>query len=824
MLEVDRPIDGDVLPPIALEFAPRIALIRFAYYLPKLPLPVLPLNALFIGRDRNLHISAAGFSSWVGSHKARYVNGEVDKPLCPTESGIAAFRQTLFQLSVVYVGPGQQLHVVWRNANSYDWEGPSAMVGPHTPAPWAATIAAGRLPPQKWFVLFVDDQGAINSLHVDGGGHWQGPERTKQNLALPGGGLVAFNQTPQLLTVPFVEKTSRFVHVLWRETNDVAWRGPALIAAGQTKAPPGAAMATAAFRGNDNFLFYVDDAGALMAARVVGYNPWQTPERVSDVRLAPPGGAVAAVAESPERILVFFIGRDGVLRVFRRQLVDTMWLAPLSLTVPDFAKPGGAVSAAMQADDLAVVAFEGVDGRPYICWSVAGGPWQGPARISWSRMGAPVVHSVGDSQATETRSFILRSRVIEASRYGDTERVAQLTGLEWPLDPKHPTPTRNPMRGWGAQGVDLGANAEHDGKQFFFFGDVTLPAGVYATDDLFADPDQYPPPDGDLIAFTEARHVDGDGFSLTAITRHGPRPASQDGDISPFHPFTAERIGPLGTNETPTGAFSYGGRCYVFAGVGGYGPFLCLTSSDRPDAPVTFKMHGVFSKRRFLQAAPWVVKNSEHVGLPSGTGDGVVVIGGGEEGPNDVSLAWMPLEPSLGPDVRRILYYAGRQGDQVIWLPREADAKRVCVPSQPHGYTSMALARLEGPKKWLLIYHLNRTFPERSAEIVARFSDDLFRWSDEVSLFNPSTDPDDVINAVFRADEKTTAVYGGFPINRFTQWCPSTGVLTLYYLMSVFQPLYQVQLMRTRVKLRNVSPFTGMGFAIAKRLEAIVGR
>ncbi len=820
-----------MLPPISLEFAPRIALIRFAYHRPNLALPVEPLNALFIGRDRNLHVSAAGLSSWVGSHRARYVDGQDDKALCPTESGIAAFKQTADQLSVVYVAQGdRQLNVVWRSAASNDWGGPSAMVGPHTPAPPGATIAAGRLPQQKWFVLFVDEQGAINTLQVDGGGHWQGPERTQQNLALPGGGLVAFNQTPQLLTVPFIEKTSRFVHVLWRGPDDGTWHGPALIADGQTKAPPGAAMATAAFRGDDNFLFYVDDDGALMAARVVGYEPWRPPERVSDARLAPRGGAVAAVAESPERILVFFIGHDGVLRVFRRQLVDTMWHAPLSLTVPDFAKPGGAVSAAMQSNVLAVVAFEGVDGRPYICWSLAGGAWQGPARISWSRMGAPIVHSVGSSQAAATSSFILRSPLTEASRYGDTVRIAQLTGVEWqgPIDPKHPKvpiPTRNPMRGWGGKGVDLGANTEHGGKQFFFFGDVTLPEGVYTTDDLGADPDQYPPPDGDLIAFTKACHVDGDGFSLTAITHDGPRPASQGGDVNPFHPFTADRIGPLGTNETPTGAFSYGDRCYVFACVGGYGPLCYLTSTDRPDAPDNFKMHGVFSKQRFLQVAPWVVKNSEHVGLPSGTGDGVVLIGGGEVGPNDVSLAWMPLEPSLGPDVRRILYYAGRQGDQAMWSPREEDARKVCAPSQPRGYTSMALAHLKCAKKWLLMYHLNKD-SGRSEEIVARFSDDLFRWSDEVSFFDPRTDADDMLNDVFGPDptDPKTHVYGGFPINRFTQWCPSTGILTLYYLMSVFQPLYQVQVMRTRVKLKNVSPFTGVGFAIARRLEAIVGR
>jgi hypothetical protein len=41
--------------------------------------------------------------------------------------------------------------------------------------------------------------------------------------------------------------------------------------------------------------------------------------------------------------------------------------------------------------------------------------------------------------------------------------------------------------------------------------------------------------------------------------------------------------------------------------------------------------------------------------------------------------------------------------------------------------------------------------------------------------------------------------------------------------MSVFLPLYQVQIMRTRVRLKNLSLFTGVGWAIAKRFESIAG-
>jgi hypothetical protein len=120
------------------------------------------------------------------------------------------------------------------------------------------------------------------------------------------------------------------------------------------------------------------------------------------------------------------------------------------------------------------------------------------------------------------------------------------------------------------------------------------------------------------------------------------------------------------------------------------------------------------------------------------------------------------------------------------------------------------------------MYHLARP-NNPSAGIVARFSDDLFGWSNEVSLFDPRVDADATIAAVFAKDSKTS-VYGAFPLNRFTQWCPSTGIVTVYYLMSVFLPLYQVHVMRSRVKLKNLSPFTGVGFALAQRFDAIVRR
>src|SRR5947207_15558545 len=56
----------------------------------------------------------------------------------------------------------------------------------------------------------------------------------------------------------------------------------------------------------------------------------------------------------------------------------------------------------------------------------------------------------------------------------ETTRVAQLTG---DLDPEG-HPIQNPTSSWGVAGVDLGANTEHDGSLFVFFGDVVVRNGV----------------------------------------------------------------------------------------------------------------------------------------------------------------------------------------------------------------------------------------------------------------------------------------------------------------------------------------------------------
>src|SRR5215831_3911542 len=71
---------------------------------------------------------------------------------------------------------------------------------------------------------------------------------------------------------------------------------------------------------------------------------------------------------------------------------------------------------------------------------------------------------------------------------GSTHRIAQLTG---DYDPEFKTHFATTSR-WGVAGVDLGANTEHDGRTFVFFGDVVPSPGL-----------NRPPLNSDLVAFIE---------------------------------------------------------------------------------------------------------------------------------------------------------------------------------------------------------------------------------------------------------------------------------------------------------------------------------
>src|SRR5512142_1585679 len=81
-----------------------------------------------------------------------------------------------------------------------------------------------------------------------------------------------------------------------------------------------------------------------------------------------------------------------------------------------------------------------------------------------------------------------------------TTRIAQLTGGYDPEDKAF----LNDTVPWRVAGVDLGANTEHNGRLYFFFGDVVPTPGG-----------SWPPYDSDLIAYTQDSSPEPNGFRLT---------------------------------------------------------------------------------------------------------------------------------------------------------------------------------------------------------------------------------------------------------------------------------------------------------------------
>jgi hypothetical protein len=800
-----------------MDTGPKIALVRFqSQYAPDVE---QPLNALFVSHNWQLHEAVAGVESWVGSFPVN-LDAEAINP----GAGVVAFKQRPDQLTVLYIDPAsKQLHAQWRfrNSDPHDpnsWHGPAAILPPHPPAPSGASLAVAAQGPNRWFVVFADKHGDLYSASVDGGGAWNHFQRLTplvNDFAEPGGNVVAIEQAPGLVSALFVARQSRRVHVCWREADAAAWSGPAPIHSMLPAAPPGAGMAAARLPGDRWWVFYVDDNDTLTANRVTGRDPWQKPEVVSAPYTAPAGAFVAAINQTDWLINAFVVGWDGALLRYWRAQDATHWSGPLKLTPDRFAPPGAPVTAAKQNDDVTVVVVAASDGRPHICWVVGTGDWQGPARISWSRVIAPDVPDAPAGQNPTSVYGPTPEYVTGTFFPASTVRLAQLTGPG----------TLNPLEPWVGSGADLGANADQPGvdlgantdhkvsardpgRLYIFAGDVRLK-------DYVRDPDLSPPWDADPVAYTDETAIRPGGFSLRVVSDLVRAKPPAQGFTSVFHPFTVERLGPLTTDETPTGAFSYDGRAYVFFVAGGGAvPVSYLASSDRPDQPATFALRFKFSSSKFWQVAPVVVRNADHPGLPTQTEDGLVMIGHGPPwfgAPENIYLAWMPLERGRLPDRAQILFYAGaapeEQGHRFSWSPREDDAAPLFTP--PPGYTAVSLAWLPEPQRWILVYSLAKSpkdpNPARDARgpIMARVAASLMRWSDEIKLFDQKRDLPPRADSIWKDGESWA--YGAFIVRRFTQWDPARSRVRIRYFLSLFRP-YQIQLMESQIHLPDV-PF-----------------
>src|SRR5829696_4388256 len=367
---------------------------------------------------------------------------------------------------------------------------------------------------------------------------------------------------------------------------------------------------------------------------------------------------------------------------------------------------------------------------------------------------------------------------------GSTLRISQMTGDYDPQGLAHINSTGQ----WGIEGTDLGISVEHQGKLFIFFGDV--PSAK----------------DADPIVYTSDLDPEPHGFQL--------HPILWGGSGTSFRPLNIKGLsnkGYLGTNETPTGAFSYGDRVYVFVITGNTEPVSYLSSSANLAAD--FDLHYKISDTagEFWQIAPWVVNNAEWPGLPSETGDGVLLWGQGlKEGGWSVYLAWMAL-PSGRYSPMNMKYY---RGPGISWSNEQQEAIPLFFMPE---VSALSVGWIPEVRRWLMLYtRASLAHPHES--IVCRVAKTPWERSEEITIFNPERDGaftkymhepgEDNLNLLppERPSADSGWAYAPFLLNRYTRWDGQRRIATIYYLTSTNSP-YQVMLMRSQLRFADSGYF-----------------
>lgn len=351
---------------------------------------------------------------------------------------------------------------------------------------------------------------------------------------------------------------------------------------------------------------------------------------------------------------------------------------------------------------------------------------------------------------------------------GSTRRICQLT---------ESLPHINDTTLWDVVGTDMGVPVVHQNRLYFVFGDVKA----------FNDRDP--------VAFTDDNSPEPAGIRLNPVLSGGTNPR--------FKALTIAGWPPLGTIETPTAAFSYLGRLYVFVISGG--AQLVSAIDAWQDFDLNYSLGG-----QFALVAASVIRNGDHQGLPSNTGDGLLVWGW--SGWN-VHLLWTPLDGNWNPQRATppapslpAWYFAGEGRS---WSRVPSDAQRLfSLPSVTH----LSVSWREGPQRWLMLYTM--VSPDRPYNgVFARAGISPWQWSEEVLIFQPFRDgaltkymhepgQDNLYQypPPLNRDGGHSWAYAPFLIDRYTTWDLRERILTFYFTMSTAIP-YQVMLMRSDLKL-----------------------
>lgn len=401
-------------------------------------------------------------------------------------------------------------------------------------------------------------------------------------------------------------------------------------------------------------------------------------------------------------------------------------------------------------------------------------------------------------------------------------RLCQLT-QDWdPTNRPHGAPT-SPI---GITGTDLGIPVEHKSVLYFFFGD-SADAPESETD-------------GDPIGWTTADEIDD--FEDAALDMHWITGA--DGQ---FRRLSVDGWNPLGNFEVPTGGVSYDGHLYVFIGKTKIEPPSRMTSShlvvgDNPQndfisiQPISSTVGGQIlvmepdgsfhpapypGKRWLLHISPTVVANADWPGLPSSTGDGLLMFGSSayrgtppgdlipaEQSNSNVYLAWAPLTPGTSaphspiphPEDWHIVSGFDPSGLPVWGTLRSGDTPIPLLRADPWG------PRLLGEISVVWYRPLRRWILAGSVQGPINLARQPWGpWTPTDTIVDASK-PDRDAGQSLRTGHwtDTEVLYAPYLVKRWLRWDRSSREATLYFTISVFDDPgqhhgYQPQLMRSSI-------------------------
>jgi hypothetical protein len=402
-------------------------------------------------------------------------------------------------------------------------------------------------------------------------------------------------------------------------------------------------------------------------------------------------------------------------------------------------------------------------------------------------------------------------------------RLCQLTKDSDPTGRPHPGPT-TPI---GITGTDLGIPVEHMGRLYLFFGDAAEAPGI-ATD---ADP----------IAWLTT--ADPDDLETEAPDLHWVL-----GGNGKFRRLTLTDGPELGNFEVPTGAFSYDSRIHVFVTTDRMDNPLRMTASRlvvandpannftnvliissttggqilvlNPDGTIDPAPYP--GKRWMLHISPTVVRNADWPGLPSSTGEGLLMFGSSlyrgvpvsdltptEITLGNVYLAWAPLTPGAAPpkspipDPSEWKFFTGLNASgKPVWGTLAGGSTPTPIlppdPSGPRMLGEISAAWYPGLRRWILAGSVPAPIN------LARMPWGPWTTSDTIcDAGNAQKDAGNSQAGGLWNDTKVT--YAPYLVSRWSRWDRSTRRTTVYFTLSVFdlpnnQRRYQPQLMRSAIE------------------------